>query len=79
MLNVKVHEKLRKSRWPHATWSECQSPACDPLLCVFPLNNVFFFLKDKTKYNISAVEWHKAELKDLLPTLVFTDIISGQS
>lgn len=74
MLNVKVHEKLRKSRWPHATWS----PACDPLLCVFPLNNVIF-LKDRTKYNISAVEWHKAELKDLLPTLVFTDIISGQS
>lgn len=58
---------------------ECQSPACDPLLCVFPLNNVFFFLKDETKYNISAVEWHKAELKDLLPTLVFTDIISRQS
>lgn len=51
------------------------------LCCVsFPsIMFFFFFLKDKTKYNISAVEWHKAELKDLLPTLVFTDIISGQS
>lgn len=49
------------------------------LCCVSFPSIMFFFLKDKTKYNISAVEWHKAELKDLLPTLVFTDIISGQS
>lgn len=48
------------------------------LCCVSFPSIMFFFLKDKTKY-ISAVEWHKAELKDLLPTLVFTDIISGQS
>lgn len=77
MLNVKVHEKLRKSRWPHG-----QSVRVQPvtLCCVsFPSIMFFFFLKDETKYNISAVEWHKAELKDLLPTLVFTGIISGQS
>lgn len=49
------------------------------LCCVSFPSIMFFFLKDETKYNISAVEWHKAELKDLLPTLVFTDIISGQS
>lgn len=49
------------------------------LCCVSFPSIMLFFLKDKTKYNISAVEWHKAELKDLLPTLVFTDIISGQS
>lgn len=49
------------------------------LCCVSFPSIMLFFFKDETKYNISAVEWHKAELKDLLPTLVFTDIISGQS